>query len=47
MRIKLNFIERLDRTLSGGFLLIVITTLICISLIFPAGDEIYGIYGKL
>lgn len=57
MRTKFNFIERLDRTLSGGFLkqikwllgflFIVLTTLICISLIFPAGEEIYGIHGKL
>ena len=57
MKFKLNFIERLDRTLSGGllkqikwllgFLLVVLTTLICISLIFPDGEEIYGIHGKL
>lgn len=57
MKIKLNFIERLDRTLSGGllkqikwllgFMLIVLTILICISLVFPAGEEIYGIHGKL
>ena len=57
MKIKLNFIERLDRTLSGGFLkqikwllgflLVVLTVLICISLIFPAGEEIYGLHGKL
>jgi hypothetical protein len=57
MQRKFSFIERLDRTLSGGFLkqikwllgflLVVLTILICISLIFPAGDEIYGIHGKL
>ena len=57
MKFKLNFIERLDRTLSGGFLkqikwllgflLVVLTILICISLIFPDGEEIYGIHGKL
>ena len=57
MKFKLNFIERLDRTLSGGllkqikwllgFMLIVLTILICISLVFPAGEEIYGIHGKL
>ena len=57
MKFKLNFIERLDRTLSGGFLkqikwllgflLLVLTILICISLIFPDGEEIYGIHGKL
>ena len=57
MQSKFSFIERLDLTLSGGFLkqikwllgflFIILTTLICISLIFPAGDEIYGIQGKL
>ena len=57
MQRKFSFIERLDRTLSGGFLkqikwllgflFIVLTILVCISLIFPAGEEIYGIHGKL
>ena len=56
MNNRLNFTERLDRTISGGFLkqikwligftLIVLALLIAISLIFPDTTEIYGIEGK-
>lgn len=56
MKNRLSWTERLDRTLSGGFLkqikwlvgftFMVLAILVGISLLLPEGSEIYGIEGK-
>lgn len=56
MKRNFSLIERLDRTLNGGFLKqikwllgflsVVLSILICVSLLFPDGEEIYGIHGR-
>ena len=57
MKRKLSFIEQFDRTLSGGFLkqitwltiftLMILAVLVGISLLFPEGDQIFGMGGRL
>lgn len=57
MKNKLSLIEKFDRTLSGGFLkqitwltlftLMVLAILVGISLLFPEGDQIFGMGGRL